>query len=423
MKNSKYKTLFVLFGLIFSLFVFSQENFIPGYIIQQNGDTVKGLINYLNWEKNPNQISFKETKSSNIKEYKPLEIIAFSVLDETYKSAIVKVDQSNIKYGISSDPEFEFRTDTAFVLTIIQGSKSLYYYCDRNRQHNFYIYNNSNYELLEFKEFNRIHEGHLFHEMNNRYIGQLILYFQDCHIKESKFQNISYTLESIEKLFKYYYSQMKPEVVSVKKKEKTKVEVGVIGGICMTGIVFTSASELSAFDYITKVKFDKDLSLTGGVFLNIVLPRNKGKWSLYNELLYNSYSFDGFYSDFNNSNYYQNKTYKLGYYYLKMNNMIRFKFPVGKFQGFANAGFSNGFVFKEVNRDIVETKFYSDHTIVENKVLEETRKHEQGLLFGFGLIHKRISAEIRYEAGTGISEYTYLGCVTNRYNLILGYRF
>jgi len=289
LRNSTGKHFLAFIVMTISLSVFSQENFIPGYIIQQNGDTVKGLVDYRNWEKNPTQISFKDIKTSGLKEYKPLEIIAFSVLDETYKSAIVKVDQSNIKYGISSDPVFEFRTDTAFVLTIIQGSKSLYYYCDRNRQNNFYIFNNSQYELLEFKEFNRIHEGHLFHEMNNRYIGQLKFYFQDCHMKESKFKNLSYTRGSIEKLFNYYYSQMKPEVLSIKKKEKIKIEVGVVGGLCMTGIVFTGTSEFTAFDYITKVKLNKDFSPTGGVSLNIVFPRNNGKWSLYNELLYNSY--------------------------------------------------------------------------------------------------------------------------------------
>lgn len=422
MKNSIFKLLFILLGLSFSILMFSQENFIPGYIIQQNGDTVKGFIESLNLEQNPNQISFKETKTSNIKKYKPLEIIAFSIADETYKSAIVKVDQSNIRYGISSDPTFEFRTDTTFVLTIIQGPKSLYYYCDKNRQHNFYIYNNSQYELLEFKAFVKTIEGHDFNEINNRYIGQLILYFQNCQIPNYMFNNISYTKGSLEKLFKYYYNQTRMKI-SINKEKKMKVEVGVVGGICMTDIAFTGNSESTALDYLAKVKLNKDFSPTGGIFININFPYHNNKWSLYNELLYNSYTFNGFYSVFNNSNYYQNNTYKLGYYYLKLNNMIRFKFPVGKFQVFANSGFSNGLAFKEVNSNTLETKFYSTHTIVEIKALEKTRKHEEGLLFGLGLIHKRISAEIRYEIGTGISEYVYLGCVTNRYNLMFGYRF
>lgn len=213
----------------------------------------------------------------------------------------------------------------------------------------------------------------------------------------------------------------------VKQTEKAKLEFGAVGGLCTTKIRFSTGnklpSEYTLFDYLTKVDFDAHLSLAAGAYLNIVIPRNSGKWSLYNELLFNSYAFNGFYSNFTNSTYYQNRTYNLEYYYINMNNMIRFKYPVGKFYLFANTGISNGFAFKEVNNAIVETRLSSEPKISEEKAIEDTRRHEQGLLLGLGLIYKKYSVEFRYEGGNGILLRSYLGSSTSRYNLFLGYHF
>ncbi len=434
MKRSIMKFVLLLVCLTGVSLAYSQENFVSGSIIKLNGDTVKGYVDYRNWEKNPNKIKFKEGENSKIMEYNPLQIGAFVVSDEIYKSAIVKVDQSNSGNEISSTPVFEFRTDTTFVLTLIQGSKNLYYYADKNNQSNFYIYNNSKFELLEFKKFNRIHEsedlfdaykGHLVQEMNNRYIGQLKLYFQNCNIPESMYQNLSYTKESIQKIYKYYYSHMKNENVIIRKTDKAKLEFGVLGGLCTTKIKFTNnlPSEYIVFDYLAKVNFDAHLSLAAGAYLNVVFPWNNGKWSLYNELLINSYAFHGFYSNFTNSTYYQNKTYNLEYYYINMNNMIRFKYPVGKVYLYVNTGISNGFAFKEVNHAIVETRLTSEPKMTEEKAIEDTRKYEQGFLLGLGLLYKKYSVEFRYEGGNGILQLTHLSSSTYRYNVLLGYRF
>ena len=36
---------------------FSQENYLPGYVIKQDADTLYGYLDYRNWEKNPNKIN------------------------------------------------------------------------------------------------------------------------------------------------------------------------------------------------------------------------------------------------------------------------------------------------------------------------------------------------------------------------------
>ncbi len=54
----------IILGLLF-LFMFlqasfCQENYQPGYIVGLKGDTLHGFINYRNWERNPDKISFRK---------------------------------------------------------------------------------------------------------------------------------------------------------------------------------------------------------------------------------------------------------------------------------------------------------------------------------------------------------------------------
>jgi hypothetical protein len=47
----------------------AQKNYLPGILSLSNGDTLRGYINYLNWEKNPRKISFKANNESVSREF------------------------------------------------------------------------------------------------------------------------------------------------------------------------------------------------------------------------------------------------------------------------------------------------------------------------------------------------------------------
>lgn len=409
--------------------LFSQENFVAGYIINQNGDTIRGFVDYRNWGKNPNKVSFRNTINSEIKFYTPLEISAFSALDEIYKSAVVKVDNSNVK-EISTSSAFNFRTDTIFLQTFFQGSKSLYYYKDNYDQDNFYLYNNSQFELLEFKKYIKADEtGHQFLLTNKRFIGQLRFYLKDCPNIDMKLKDLAYNPQSLQKLFEYYYSQMKNEVVLVRTNEKLKAEFGIVLGLSIIDLKFVTTAAI--FDPLPKAKFDNSINPTGGLFMNIVLPRNNGKWSIYNELMYSRYNTKAVYNDFSSEENYEIHHYKVDYSYAKLNNMLRFKYPIGKIHGFVNAGISNGFIVSEMNSDSINRRYNGTTTTFVQKIIAdspsddsfESKKHELGYLIGLGVNYKNFFTEFRFEAGTGISQYIALKVNANRYNFLIGYRF
>jgi len=107
---------------------FCQENYLPGYIINLTGDTLHGFIDYRNWNENPNKIIFKKTLTDNLIKYTPIDIKEFRVHNETYESAIIKVEVSPDKISeLQTTDELVFKTDTTFLQALIKGPKCLYY--------------------------------------------------------------------------------------------------------------------------------------------------------------------------------------------------------------------------------------------------------------------------------------------------------
>ena len=57
----------------------AQNSFKPGYIVTLKGDTTKGLVNYSEWSKNPDQIIFKKDAASAAVNYTKENTPAFGV--------------------------------------------------------------------------------------------------------------------------------------------------------------------------------------------------------------------------------------------------------------------------------------------------------------------------------------------------------
>ncbi len=69
-------------------------------------------------------------------------------------------------------------------------------------------------------------------------------------------------------------------------------------------------------------------SVAFGVFLNKKLSRNLGRFSLHNELFFSSYKTEAFYKEVVSENQYVNNNITLGGFFIKLNNMLQYSFPV-----------------------------------------------------------------------------------------------
>ena len=329
--SSLKRVLFLLSGVFFFNIAFSQENYLPGYIINSENDTLHGYIDYRNWGSNPFIINFKEKADSKVQDLTPLDIKGFHVLDEFYVSAIVENEISSIKIkDLNQNSSLKLKTDTVFLQTLFNGDKSLYYYKTTDGKDNFYIKIDSTYDLLIYKKYLTNKEGNLLVTSDKKYIGQLSVYLNDCPNIRKKLINTSYTLNSLEKLFKFYYESTNSKVQFLKKKEKIKPEFGALAGLSYSSLEFYGEK----FPYLIGIDFGHSINPVFGLTFEIFPARNFRKWSICNELIYTTYSFKGYYEDIKNDNYYSKISTELSYSYLKINTTIRFKYPIGKFSPF-----------------------------------------------------------------------------------------
>jgi hypothetical protein len=431
-----------LSGFFYSNHTICQKNYLPGMIITLKNDTLKGFIDYQNWAKNPKSISFKVSENASPSEYNPLGINGFIVQTDVYVSAIVQAEDSRqMEYNPNQikeadyNPEIKLRTDTIFLQAMYQGSKNLYYSYDEKGKPQFYIKQWPDFELLIYKKYLRYNEERIdigspevlnaFRE-NKKFIGQLTLYFQDCPAMQQKLNNAVYEQKSLENIFDDYYkcAKSKPSFKYDKEKLniKLKLEYGVLAGISSTKLLMSSSEEYM-YRYTVSPDYKASTNFSGGVLFDVVLARNQRRWSIYNELIYTSFSVAQHFEEVVNEDIFTLIDTKIAYSYLKWNSMLRYKYFVkNDWFMFANSGISLGYAIEGSNSITID-KTVNEYNTHSEKQLFEDSKSETGVLVGLGGGYKKISFEARYERGNGISDNNLIRSRTNRMYLLMGYRF
>jgi hypothetical protein len=401
-------------------FLNAQSNFMEGFVINNENDTVVGKIDYRNWEKNPKSILFIPGGEQDVKSLSPLNIQRFGVADEIYVSAIVQANDNPYKsVELLYTPDIHFRTDTIFLQTVIEGKKSLYYYKDYKAREQMYIYNQSEYELLVFNKYvvhtkttNNI-------KINYKYIGQLRSYLREYPEIEERSSSLNYNLKSIKKLFEEYYHYTNEPVLYSKPKEKTVIQFGGFAGGCMSTINIGSEE----YTELDNTDFDASYTISAGIFMETILPRNRGKLRIRNELQYTTYKFEGEFSEYYSETHNSYALSKLGFSYLKLNTLFKYKISAKKNSLYFNTGLSFGIIADELNYQYMETINYGVQNIHEEKAINKIRNYEFGFIASLGGNIDHFFGEIRFEAGDGMSNSIILNVTTYRYYILFGYRF
>jgi len=419
------RIILLVLGVINFQSVFSQENYIAGFVIKNNADTLFGFIDYRNWGINPNKIKFKEHVDSLPIVFNPLDIIEFRVKDEIYVSGIVNTEVSPFQTNrLDFDTKLKIKVDTTFLQTLISGKKSLFYYKNSDGKENFYIKQDIGFELLINKKYLIDRDGSEYINENKKFLSQLTLYLDDCPVINSRMKKTSYSQQSLIKVFQDYYECAFLDIYFKKEKEKIGIEIGVFSGVSITTLKMSSVVKVSTeINLLVNADLNMSVNYSGGLFLDFVLPRNQRKWSISNEIIFTSYRFKGNSHDFKDERNYSFSTLELAFSYLKINTLVSYKYPIRNSFLFLKGGMSNGFVLSETNfQEITSVNRLYENTEV-GLALNDTRDFEQGIIMGSGLKYQRYSFEIRYEIGNGISVYPALKTKTNRYYFLFGYTF
>ncbi|RYZ94681.1 MAG: hypothetical protein EOP47_27370 [Sphingobacteriaceae bacterium] len=167
--------LLYLFAFILLPFIsFSQSNYQQGYVLKNNGDTLKGYINTREWARNPKFIEFKNAKESQ-------EILRFNVIDlkgfhvspyTSYLSYTGRISNNKNQFPEIDDlRDTTTHLDTAFLKLLFKGTHvSLYTHSDNNKDRFFYQETGQGPVEFKYYQYHNINGGI---DQSKIYAGQL----------------------------------------------------------------------------------------------------------------------------------------------------------------------------------------------------------------------------------------------------------
>ena len=423
MPIAKLKSTLLVCSFLLHHELFSQSNYQPAVVVNNNGDSVAGKIDYRNWKKNPETITFIDAKDAH-HTFTPNSIKGFVIpsVHEVYSSYTIDVDNR------PGDANQAFRTNsidsavlhkTVFLLQLIANpSVQLYQLTDNNKDHFYFLKNNAAPdELIHYYTYN---ESQSQVNENQQYKEQLTELFSDCPKMSGTVKTMKFKKRDIQQSFLDYFQCKGTSNLTTEHKieEASTISIGALIGIMHTSYSFEGSDE----DLVDE-GYSSSTTPIFGVSLDIGLPRGRNQWHIVNELLYKSYKTGSTFTKPYNTNYTRTSTVEIDFGYLQLNSMLRYVYPsMGGLRPYIDLGIGNAFMIAEKTNRLHQS--YSFGQEDEMKAFDNPRKYEFSLFAGVGLKIRRIEVEFRY-AGSKKSFSPYHNLDVNPKSIqgILVYRF
>jgi len=128
------KILFIIILVNLCLSSYSQSEFVKGYFINNDRDTINCLIKDLDWKNNPKEFKYKISEKSIIETANIKDITEFRAQNSwKYKRFTIDIDRSVTALSpISKVKGPVFNQETLFLKQIVNGSANLYLYDEAN---------------------------------------------------------------------------------------------------------------------------------------------------------------------------------------------------------------------------------------------------------------------------------------------------
>jgi hypothetical protein len=127
-------------------FAISQSNYKKGFLVTDNGDPLNGFINYREWTRNPQKVTFsRRGEDVDARTFSANETKSFAVEGyESYASFTVSISTAEITFGrLSEVADPNTITKRIFLKELLKGDRvNLYSYTDEIKQR-FYLLSNN----------------------------------------------------------------------------------------------------------------------------------------------------------------------------------------------------------------------------------------------------------------------------------------
>jgi hypothetical protein len=418
------KTFLTPLLIVIAFSALSQTRMEPGYVVLNSGDTLRGEIASADWKVSPSFINFKKSGETTTTEYSSLQVRSFylssqQALFQSFRMTINQAPQDRTQTTASN---YDLKAEKSFFATVlVRGLVSLYYmydfkphyiikkqgsiqeliiqYIPTNVKTDAAILIGTNVERLATKRF-------------KQYKKQLSALFHDCPRVEKKVAHTRFRTEQLKSIIIEYNNCKEATIDFVQKKEDKSIEVGVIAGMSVT----TNAITNTIRPYLKNATYEPASAPTAGLFLNYVLPKNNGRYSLHSELSYVRFNFESTYREDGLYTVYS-KNHSV-FSYLQLSSGSRVRYNQRRLRPYFGLGLSGSYA--------LSGEFYTTQERYLNGVFADASGKDfdrynfsAGLWLDGGLaVSKRFDVQVKLHKIKGYSN----GVNLMQYFLTLGYR-
>jgi len=418
-----YKLVILFLTFLYYHHASAQSNYLPGYIIKSEGETVRGFIDFQEWRINPKKIRFKTNESEKSTVMTAETMKGFGIDNkESYVLRAVDVNIAPIKLtALTTSREPIFEKKTVFLRVLVDGKANLYFLYDAvGKEHYFIEKNDLPAEELIYTEYFKMVKGKRIAAPFDQYKGQLNKTLSNCDklfplLKDAEYKRID--LMSIFETYNTCDSASDPTSIK-REKVKFQVESGVLVGLGANTLNFTGTITYDLGD----MDFGISPAYSFGGYLNLQGERSRGRYALRNELIYNSIGGSVHHENIQSEDVYTISDIKLNLGYLQLNTLFRYTIPTEKIRPYINVGAGMGVVITKVNEIDRERKFYALPTNETNKALNEIKRQDFSAVAGLGIATARLSSELRFEFGKKIVPYIFSKGDTKTLMIVVSYK-
>lgn len=392
----------------------AQKNFTAGGIIQWNGDTLRGLVDYREWEVSPAKIQFRTSENADVRSFDAQGIAGFFVTDqnEIYRTADVYLnDEASDARKMPSFPSVRealagYRPvrHKVFIRLLSEGQLSLYEYTDPNRRH--FLAQPTGDTLRELVA-RKVIIGSAAVPLD-AYKNQLRLLTAACPSLGINFDRLLYFEKEMTRVADKF-NACTNSTGYVRAKEKTSRSFLVMAGAGMPRGKFSGP-----------FNGDKDVSASGsiapmiGLGLDFNFSRARGRRGVGVEMYFTRFSIDNTSNDIFGKpiHYYSDLSYLRALFFFRQDVFA------GAVQPYLKAGLGAGYYFSSRFR---YSKILGGLEPVEFE--RETKKNDVCFMGGIGMRMQRFRLETRFEWGSNLAEFDASEVIkANLFSLVACYR-
>lgn len=195
------KLLYTALLIAFPSIIFAQFGYQEGYILKNNGDTVKGYINYRWLVYSPRTITFKLTKTDlQEQEFNPKTIKGFQINIKGFptRSHVNGVENyigytgrisnaENIFPDLPSGLDSSEVMASVFLKQLVVGKHLMLYFNNQTNKNRFFVVE-ANQPIIELKYYDYYIDSKTKEKIDKLFIGQLLLYVSKYNNDDKKIE-------------------------------------------------------------------------------------------------------------------------------------------------------------------------------------------------------------------------------------------